>query len=97
MVVDDDKVIKSRRVQEEGGGIATNPLIAGWIVLLLSCSSTAAFRTLPFVTLFRTAVERASCEVHKLLRTGGVPTPLTLLFWWSLAVSSVFGGRSAGT
>ena len=27
-----------------------------------------------FVTLVRTAVERASCRVHKLLRTGGVPT-----------------------
>ena len=61
-------------------------------LFLNSCFSDTAI-----VTLFRTAVERASCEVDKLLRTGGVPTSLTLLFWWSLAVSSVFGGRSAGT
>ena len=29
------------------------------------------------VTLFRTAVERESCEVHKLLRTVEVPATLT--------------------
>ena len=37
------------------------------------------------VTLFHTAVERAISKVHKLLRTGGVPTSLMLLFqqWWN--------------
>ena len=33
------------------------------------------------VTLFRTSVETAVSEVHKLLHTGGVPTSLTLMFW----------------
>ena len=31
------------------------------------------------MTLFRTAVERAGCEVHKLLDIGGVPTSLTFI------------------
>ena len=43
-------------------------LIAGWIILLLSCSSTVAFPDTVFVVLLRTAIS----EVHKLLRTGGV-------------------------
>ena len=43
-------------------------LKAGWIILLLSCSSTGAFPDTVFVVLLRTAVS----EVHKLLRTGGV-------------------------
>ena len=43
------------------------------------------------VTLFRTAVQTAINEAHKLLRPGGV---LTLLFWRGLTVSSVFTGRS---
>ena len=47
-----------------------------------------------FVTLFHTSVETAVSKVYKLLRTGGVPTALTLLFWWWLTVSSVFTGRS---
>ena len=47
------------------------------------------------VTLFHTAVETAISEVHKLLGTGGVPTSLRLLFWWWLAVPSVFTGRSS--
>ena len=34
------------------------------------------------MTLLHTAVETAVSEVHKLLHTGGVPTSLTLLFWW---------------
>ena len=49
------------------------------------------------VTLFCRGVETATSEVHRLLRTGGVPTSLTLLFWWWLMVSLVFVGRSAGT
>ena len=52
-------------------------------------------RTLSFVALFRTAVERANCGLHKSLRTDGVPTSSTLLFWQWLTVSSVFtGGRA---
>ena len=48
------------------------------------------------VTLFCRGVETATSEVHRLLRTGGVPTSLTLLFCWWLMVSLVFMGRSAG-
>ena len=48
-----------------------------------------------FVTLLRTAAETAISEVHKLPRSGGVPTSLTLLVWRWLTVSSVFAGRSA--
>ena len=62
-------------------------LIAGWIVLLHSCSSTIAFRTLcccccfcfvfvVVVNLVHRAVETAISEVHKLLCTGRVPTSL---------------------
>ena len=58
-------------------------------LLLNSCFSDTVF-----VTLFRTAVETAINEVHKLLRTGGVPTSLTLLFRRWLTVSSVFTGLS---
>ena len=36
--------------------------------------STAGSPDSVFGTLFRTAVQRASCEVQKLLRTGRVPT-----------------------
>ena len=49
-------------------------LIAGWIVLLLSCPSTAGCSDIVFATLFRTAVERVSCRVCKLIHTGGAPT-----------------------
>ena len=55
-------------------------LIAGWIVSLPSCSSTVAFLDTVFVTVFHTAIERASCRVHNLPRTGRVPTSITL-FW----------------
>ena len=49
------------------------------------------------VTGLRTAVETAISEVYKSVRTGGVPTSLTLLFWSWLTVSSVFTGGSART
>ena len=81
--------IKSRKVEL---GCHT-----GCFVLLLNCSSTAAFRTLPLCFCYRTAVETAVRGVHKLLRTGGVPTSLTLLLWLLLTVCSVLTGRSAGT
>ena len=57
----------------------------------------SCFSDTVFVTLFCTAVETAISGVHKLLRTGGVPTSLTLLIWRWLTVSSVFAGRSART
>ena len=69
-------------------------LIGGWFVLLHSCSSAFASRTV-FVTLIRTVVKTAISGVHKLLGTGGVPTSLTLFFWRWLTVSSVVAGRSA--
>ena len=69
-----------------------------------SCSSLPAelflnsyFSDTVFVTLLHTAVETAISEAHKLLCTGGVPTSLTLLFWWWLMVSSVFMGQSTWT
>lgn len=34
------------------------------------------------VTWFCTAVETADRAIHKLLCIGGVPTSLTVLFWW---------------
>ena len=46
-----------------------------------------------FVTLLRTAVETAVSEVHRLLRTGGVPTSLTLLLLLWLMVSLRVGAR----
>ena len=55
----------------------------------------SCFSDIVFVTLVRTAVETAVSEVHKLFRTGGVPTSLTLSFWRWLAVSSVFAGSHA--
>ena len=58
--------------------------------------STVGFRTLS-VTLLRTAVQSAISEEHKLLRTGGVPTSLVLLFWQWLRVSSVFTDWSTWT
>ena len=39
--------------------------------------STAGCRDSVLVTLFRTAVQKTSCEVDKLLRKSGVPTSLT--------------------
>ena len=56
----------------------------------------SGFSDTVFVTLLRTAVERAISEVHKSLRNGWVPTSLTL-FWRWLTVSSVFSGRSSWT
>ena len=46
-----------------------------------------------FVTLLCTAVETAVSEVHRLLRTGGVPTSLTLLLLLWLMVSLRVGAR----
>ena len=64
-----------------------NPLLQ---LFLNSCFSN-------IMILLRRAVETAISGVHKLLRTGGVPTSLTLLIWRWLTVSSVFTGRSART
>ena len=41
-----------------------------------------------FVDLFCTTVETADSGIHKLLCIGGVPTSLTVLFWWWLTDSS---------
>ena len=84
-----DQEIKSREV--EPGSHSRVDCLASEL-FLGSC-----FLDTVFVPLFRTAVETAVSGVHKLLVTGGVPTPLTLLFWRRLAVSSVFTGRSART
>ena len=82
--------IKSREVELGSPRELDNPLLQ---LFLNSCFSNTVL-----VTLFRTAVETAVISgVHKLLRTGGVPTSLTLLFWLWLTVSSVFVGRGAWT
>ena len=86
------------RVQERSrAGRWSGSVIAGWTVLLPSCSSTLAFLDTVFVTLFSAAVEIAVSGVHKLLGSDGVPTSLTLLFWWWLTVSLIFTGRSERT
>ena len=67
-----------------------------WMDCLAAESSrNSCFSDTVFVTLLRTAVETAISGVHKLLRTGGVPTSLTLIV--VLAVSSLFTDRSART
>ena len=48
----------------------------------------SCFSDTVLVTLLRTAVGIAVSEVQKLLRTGGVPSSLTLLFWRWLTVSN---------
>ena len=48
------------------------------------------------MSLFRTAVETAVSETHKLLHTGGVPTSLTLVLT-VVTVSLAFADRSART
>ena len=56
-------------MKREGGGAGLRNLDYLWLQLFLnSCADTG------FVTLLRTATETAISEVHKLLRTGGVPT-----------------------
>ena len=49
------------------------------------------------VILFQIFVETASCGVHKLIGTGGVPSSLTLIVLAVAGGLSVFTGRSAGT
>ena len=79
--------IKSREVE-----LGSHSRIVGLAaeLFLNSCFSGTVF-----VTLFRTAVETAVSEGHKLHRIGGVPASLTLLFLQWLTISSVFTGRSA--
>ena len=81
--------IKGREVELGSHRELDNPLLQ---LFLSSCFSDTVL-----VTLFRTAVETAVSEVHKLLCTGGVLTSLTSLFWGWLTVSSVFTGQSART
>ena len=52
--------------------------MVSWTVLCFSFQQLVV-QTFVFVTLLCAAVERASCEVHKLLRTGVVPTNLTAI------------------
>ena len=78
-------ICRSRRDLEEGGGAgpSSEPRRdqeqgdGAGIRKLDSCSSTAVAADIVFVTLLRTAVETAISGVHKLLRTGEVPTALT--------------------
>ena len=65
-------------------------LAARWMTCLVArCSSKVALLDTGFVTLFHTAAERASCRVHKVLHTGGVPTSLTLIVL--VAADGLFG------
>ena len=62
--------------------------------LLLQWFSTAGSLDTAFVTLSLTAVERASCKVHKLLCNGWLPITLISVLL-VVAVSPPFTGRSA--
>ena len=79
--------IKSREVELGPHRKLENPLLQS--VVPHSCIPDGVF-----VILLSTAVETAVSEVHTccLIRTGGVPTSLTLLFWRWLTVYSVFTG-----
>ena len=69
-------------------------LRAGWIVLLLSCSSTALFLRTLSLWLFRgIAVERASCGVHKLLLTGEVPASCCQVLAMADNLFSLYGSE----
>ena len=72
--------------QEPGGGAGLSELDG----LSCCCSSTVAFWILSRYDFFSTqpvvSVETTS-EVQKLLRTGGIPTSLTWLFWRWLMVT----------
>ena len=61
----------------QNGGGAWLSQWAGQCFVAMQVSTWAGPPDFVFVTLFRTAVERASYGVHKLLRTGEVPTTLT--------------------
>ena len=82
-----------RRDEEEGDG----DRLSQGAGLSFASGLNSCFSDIVFVTLLRTAVETTVSEVHKLLRTGGVPTSLTVLYWQWLTVSSVAVGRSAWT
>ena len=65
--------IKSREVELDSHS---------WIdCLVAELFLNSCFFDAVFVTLFRTAVETAVSGVRNLLRTSGVPTSLTVLFW----------------
>ena len=63
----------------------------------MDCLAAELFLNSCFADTVFVTVETAISEVHKLLRTGGVPISLTWLFWRWLEVSSDFAGRSART
>ena len=85
-------LLELRRDQDQGGSAGLSQL--GGLSCYRAVPQQLLFDTVS-VTLLRTVVETAVSGVHKLFRTGGVPTSLTLLFWRWLTVSSVFAGRSA--
>ena len=60
------------RDQEQGGGAGFRKLDCPLLQLFLNSCAT----DIVFVTLLCTALETASSEVHKLLRSGEVPTSL---------------------
>ena len=65
-----------------------------WMVCLAAALFlNSCFSDTVLVALLRTVVEAAIRKVRKLLCTCGVPTSLTLLFWWWLTVPSVFPGQ----
>ena len=67
---------ESWNTMQNGGGAWLSQW-AGQCFVAMQVSTWAGPPDFVFVTLFRTAVERASYGVHKLLRTGEVPTTLT--------------------
>ena len=71
--------LNSRRAQERFKKKEAELGFHSWMVCLVAeFFLNSCFPDIVFTTLFRTPVETAVSGVHKLLRTGGVPTPLTL-------------------
>ena len=91
----EEKLSPACRAQKRSrGGRWSWAVAAEWLVCLAAeLFLNSCFLDTVLTTLFRTAVETAITRVHKLLRTGGVPTSLTLLVWRRLTVSSVLFWR----
>ena len=85
----------SRAQEKSGGGRWTLGSHSWMDCLAAELFLNICFLDTVFGTLFYTAVQTAVSGVHKLLRTGRVPTSWTLLFWRWMTVSSVFAGRNA--
>ena len=79
-------------LKEEGGDKRVGQAFAS------ASGSSSCFSDTVFVVLFRTQLRNQLAKYPScLIRTGGVTTSLTLLYWRWLMVSSVFAGQCART